>query len=159
MSENVFQEIKEFLDEKNVDYNFFRHEPVRTSKEAAEVRDLSVEEGLKRGAKAMVLRSEGEYYQFVLPANRKINFDSVRDILDTNSVSLADPEKVLEITDCKVGGVPPFGNLFEMPVYVDPSLLENDKIDFNAGMRTVSMELDVDEWKRAVEPKIAYFSK
>ncbi len=158
MSEEVFQNIKEFLDEKNVEYTYFNHRPVKTSKEAAEVRDMTVEEGLKRGAKAMVIRSEGEYYMFVLPANKKIDFGSIRDILDTDSVSLADPEKVKDITGCKVGGVPPFGNLFDIPVFVDPLLFENDKIDFNAGMRTVSMELEADEWRRAVDSVVVGFS-
>jgi len=159
MSEKVFKDIKEFLDGKNIEYSFFRHKAVRTSKEAAEVRDMSVEEGMRRGAKAMVIRSEGEFYQFVLPASKKLDFDSIREVLDSRSVSLADPEEVEEITDCKPGAVPPFGNLFGIPVYVDPSLLENEEIDFNAGLRTVSMEMKAGGWKEAVQPQVVEFAR
>lgn len=159
MSEKVFEQIRSFLDDESVDYSFFRHKAVRTSKEAAVVRDMSVEEGMRRGAKAMVVRSEGEFYQFVLPANRKMDFKKIQKILDSRSVSLAEPDEVEEVTDCKPGAVPPFGNLFGIPVYVDSSLLENEEIDFNAGMRTVSMELKAEDWKEAVQPEVVDFAK
>lgn len=159
MSEKVFEGIKEFLDEENVEYDYFKHKPVMTSKEAAEVREGSVEEGMRRGAKAMVVRSEGEFYQFVLPANKKMDFKKIQKILDSRSVSLAEKDEVEEITDCRIGGVPPFGNLFGIPVLVDPSLLENGEIEFNAGMRTVSMGLEADDWKDAVQPKVVEFAR
>ncbi len=78
MTKVVFERIKQLLDSHSVQYTFFEHEPVRTSEDAARVREritsIPAAEHLKRGAKAMIIRSEGKYYQFVLSAVRKLDF-------------------------------------------------------------------------------------
>ena len=42
---------------------------------------------------------------------------------------------------------------------MDPSLLENEEIDFNAGLRTVSMEMKAGGWKEAVQPQVVEFAR
>ncbi len=81
-----------------------------------------------------------------------------RSILATDSLSFASPEEVLQVTNCKVGGVPPFGNLFNIPVYLDKGMLENVIMDFNAGLQTVSMEMKVEDYLQAVHPIVVEFS-
>jgi len=66
-------------------------------------------------------------------------------------------KEIKEITDCVPGSVPPFGNLFNIPVYVDKSLLENNEIDFNAGELTVSIFMELEDWLNIVHPKIVDF--
>ena len=162
MSRAVFEKIKQLLDSHTIHYTSFEHEPVRTSEDAANVRErltgIPAAEHLKRGAKAMIIRSEGKYYQFVLSAVRKLDFKKVKQVLHTESATLASPEEVQKITDCVPGSVPPFGNLFGIPVYVDPSLLVNETIDFNAGETTVSILMKKDDWDRIVQPEVVSFS-
>ena len=134
---NVIEEIKNLLDKNNISYKIFEHEPTPTSEIAAKVRGTPLE----RGAKALVLRSEGNFLMCVLPANRKLSFRKVKEIIRSRKLSFATPEEVKKVTNCVVGGVPPFGNLFNIPLYIDKNLLNNETIDFNAGLQTVSIEI------------------
>lgn len=162
MSRVVFEKIKKLLDKNKVDYKVLEHEPTPTSMDAARVREnltgMPAEECLKRGAKAMILRSEGKFYQFILSASKKIDMNKAKKVLGTQSLSFANPEEVQKATDCVPGSVPPFGNLFNIPVYVDKSFLENEDIDFNAGEQTVSIFMKRDDWIKAVKPIVAEFS-
>ena len=52
------------------------------------------------------------------------------------------------------GGVPPFGNLFDLEVIVDPKLLENEKIIFNAGDRCFSIAMKSKDYTTLISPTI-----
>ena len=134
---NVVQEIKNLLDKNKVYYKIFEHAPTPTSEIASKVRGTPLE----RGAKALVLRSKGKFLMCVLPGNRKIDFRKVKQIIGSRKLSLATSEEVKKVTNCAIGGVPPFGNLFNILVYLDKRLLNNEVVDFNAGLQTVSIEM------------------
>ncbi len=154
---NPFKAITHALDTAGIPYRIREHAPVRTSGEAAIARGYTQEEGMRRGAKAMIIRSEGRFYQFVLPGNRKLDFRRIKALLGTESASLATAEEVEKAIGCTPGAVPPFGSLFGIPTYVDPALLENGEIDFNAGKHTVSITMRTADWRKAVKPDAAQF--
>lgn len=143
---NVVEEIKRLLDRNKISYKIFKHEPTPTSEIASKVRGTPLE----MGAKSIILRSEGRFLMCVLPGNRKIDFRKVKQILGSRKLSLATAEEVKKVSGCEIGGVPPFGNLFNIPVYLDKSLLDNELIDFNAGLQTVSIEMRSDDYLRMV---------
>ena len=63
--------------------------------------------------------------------------------------------EVVELTGgVQIGGVPPFGNLFDLPIYADPSLFENEKMVFNAGDRGFSVAMKSADWQTLTQPKI-----
>lgn len=150
-----FAKIKKVLDENKVEYKVSEHEPVYTSEQAARIRGVDI----KTGAKSIVVRSKGEFYNFVLSAAKKIDFSKVKKILNLKSVSFASAEEVLKVMHCEIGSVPPFGNLYGLDVYCDNSLLENEYIDFNAGLHTASIRMKSKDWVKIVKPKTADFSK
>ncbi|MEK6812958.1 MAG: YbaK/EbsC family protein, partial [Nanoarchaeota archaeon] len=144
-----------FLDHHKITYQYFEHEPTPTSEIAAKLRGVALE----TGAKAMIIRSEGKFFMLVLPAHKKIDFGKVKTMLNSKSVSFATAEEVQKVTQCIPGGVPPFGNLFGIPVYMDRELLENTVINFNAGLQTVSIEMKVQDWLKIVNPIKTTFTK
>src|SRR3989344_8756300 len=147
---SVPDRIRQLLDSSNINYKYFEHEPTPTSEIASKVRGVP----LDQGAKAMVLRSEGKFFMVVLQAHRKIDFSKMKNILSTKSVSFATHEEVEQVTGCIPGGVPQFGNLFNIPVYADKGITEIDTINFNAGLQTVSIQMNVKDWLKAVQPEI-----
>ena len=147
---SVPDRIKQLLDSHKIAYKYFEHEPTPTSEIASKVRGVP----LDQGAKAMVLRSEGKFFMVVLQAHRKIDFSKMKNILSTKSVSFATHEEVQQVTGCLPGGVPPFGNLFNIPVYADKGITEIDTINLNAGLQTVSIQMNVKDWLKAVQPEI-----
>ncbi|HLD02741.1 MAG TPA: YbaK/EbsC family protein [Candidatus Nanoarchaeia archaeon] len=152
---DVPNEIKKLLDSKDIKYKSFEHEPTPTSEIAAKVRGVSLE----TGAKAMILRSKGNFCMCVLRANNKIDFKKMKSILNTGSVSFATAEEVKKVTDCIPGGVPPFGNLFNIPVYADRNLFKNEIINFNAGLQTFSIQMKTEDWKNVVNPVVEDFAE
>ncbi len=151
----VYNSIIDILKKNNCSYKTFVHEPVLTSEQAARVRgnDLSM------GAKAMVLRSQGKYFMAVVSGAKTIDMKKLKKILKTKSLSFASPEEVLKITGCEPGGVPPFGNLFNIPIFLDSFITKHETIDFNAGLRTHSIEMMLKDYVEIVKPMIAEFSK
>jgi len=132
------------------------HAPVYTSEEAARVRGVE----LKTGVKALVLKTESDNYVMgLVAADRKIDFKKLAKIVGAKKVELASSEKVLKLTGCEVGSVHPFGNLFDLPTYMDGSVLENQMVNFNAGLHTVSIHMKAEDLVKVVKPLVTDFSK
>ena len=148
--------IKELLDRNGISYKVSEHEPVYTSEQAARVRGVE----LKTGVKALVLKSmEGSFVIGLVAADRKIDLKKLAKIVKTKKLRLASPQDVLKITGCEVGSVHPFGSLHELPTYLDSSIMENDMVNFNAGLHTVSIEMKAEDLVKAIRPSIRIFSK
>jgi Ala-tRNA(Pro) deacylase len=147
---NVLESIKKFLDENRVEYKCWTHAPVHTSEEAAKIRGTPIESG----AKALVLRSEGKFLMVVIAGDKKMDLKKVKQAINSRRLSLATPEEVLQATHCVIGSIPPFGNLFNIPVYLDKSLLRSPIINFNAGRHDTSIAMPVNDYKKTVKPVI-----
>lgn len=146
----VVDELKRFLDERKIQYKCWTHEPVRTSEEAAKVRGVP----LSSGAKALVLRSEGKFLMVVIAGDKKMDLKKVKAVIKSRKLSLATPEEALQVTHCAIGSIPPFGNLFTIPVYVDKSLLDSPIINFNAGRHDTSIAMSIEDYQKAVQPVV-----
>ena len=150
--------IKSLIEKNGMWYEYMEHEPVRTSEEAAQVRPL--EYSLSQGAKALIVRIKeygGPKYfaMFVVPGDLKFNYEKTKELLNAKDIRFASEEEVAGFTKgIKVGGVPPFGNLFGLKVFADQKVFENDKIIFNAGDKRVSIALQTEDYKKLVDPQI-----
>lgn len=153
--------IIELLEAHACAFETFEHAAVRTSEEAAAVRP---EYTITQGAKALIVRiktkntdpaNEKQFVQIVVPGDKKFDPKKARAALDAKDIRFATEEEVSNITDGVVpGGVPPFGNLFGLPVYADASLLAQEELIFNAGDRRFSIAMRTDAYQRVVEPHI-----
>ena len=153
--------ITDVLNEADCSYKTYEHDPVRTSEEAAAIRP---EYTIAQGAKALIVRikrknfpkdKEKQLVQIVVPGDAKFDPKKVRQELNAKDVRFALEEEVIKITNGVVpGGVPPFGNLFGLPVYADKSLLENEEIIFNAGDRRFSIAMKSEDYLLVVEPEV-----
>ena len=61
--------------------------------------------------------------------------------------------------DCEVGAMPPFGNLYEVPVFIDESLEEDERIVFNACNHRETVEMSFEDFERIVKPTVAQFGR
>jgi Ala-tRNA(Pro) deacylase len=52
--------------------------------------------------------------------------------------------------------MPPFGNLYDMNVFVADSLAEDEEIAFNAGSHTELVKLAYADFARLVQPKVVH---
>ena len=146
--------IKELLDTNGILYQVLEHEPVYTSEQAARVRGVD----LKTGVKALVLKTKwGDLIMGLVAADRRFDLKKLAKIVGAKSLRLANPQEVLKKTGCEIGSVHPFGNLHNLPTYLDASILENDTVNFNAGLHTVSIQMKTKDLVKAVNPIIESF--
>jgi Ala-tRNA(Pro) deacylase len=95
----------------------------------------------------------------VLPASYRIDFAKLRTFLSTKDVRPAKEEEFGNIfPDCEVGAMPPFGNLYNVPVYVDRSLTEDPEIVFQAGTHRDTMKIRYADYERLAKPKTGEFA-
>jgi Ala-tRNA(Pro) deacylase len=56
--------------------------------------------------------------------------------------------------DSVIGAMPPFGNLYGLPTYVDKHLAEQDYIVFEAGTHTDAIKMNYSDYEKIVKPKV-----
>eukprot|EP00347_Sterkiella_histriomuscorum_P018587 403344942 len=160
----TFEKITTMLREKGIDFNLTTHEPVLTSKAAAEARGAT----LASGAKAMLLKDNSKnvaesalFYLAVMSASKKFSWKLLKKVLKIKNMRFATPEEVYERTGCLPGAVPPFGSSFDTPTLVDESLQKQGQIiNFNCGLRTHSVRMRFEDYIKIEQPKmIAVFTE
>jgi len=149
------KKLKDFLDKNNVKYVTIKHSSAYTSQEIAAKAHISG----KKLAKTVMINVDGKMAMTVLPASYHIDFEILKEIFGTRKVELAtESEFKYRFPDCELGAMPPFGNLYDMEVYMAESLSEDKEIAFNAGSHTELIKLSYSDYERLVEPRIFKFS-
>ena len=151
----VTERLERWLGGHGACFRLLEHAAVFTSEEAAQVRGTPIE----AGAKALVLVAAGEPVHVVLAGHRRVDNARLRAILGTRTLRFATPEELLALTGCVPGAVPPFGNLFGLPVLVDEELTRREEIAFNAGGNAVSIVMRCDDFLQISEARVCRISR
>lgn len=151
---SAYEAVIALLEAHGVEFRRFEHAPVRTSEEAALVRGTPLEQG----AKALVLETDSGLVVAVLSAARRVDYRALKRHLGSKRVQMAPAETVRKATGCEPGGVPPFGHIFGLPTLVDPSLLELEYMDFNAGDRSRSVEMRTADYLKVSGAHVVAFA-
>jgi Ala-tRNA(Pro) deacylase len=113
----------------------------------------------KELAKTVVVNLDGMLVMAVLPASRQVNMERFRLVTEAASARTAtEREFKHRFPDCEPGAMPPFGNLYNMRVYVDELLTRDEEIAFNAGTHRELIRLAYRDFARLVQPVIAKFA-
>jgi Ala-tRNA(Pro) deacylase len=149
------KKLKEFLDGKKVKYVALKHSPAYTAQEIASSAHIKG----KELAKTVIVKIDGKMAMAVLPASYRVDLNALKEAAKAKKVELA-PEKEFRdlFPECETGAMPPFGNLYEMDVYVSSSLAEDENIAFNAGTHTELIQLPYKDFEKLVGPKVIRFS-
>ncbi len=152
----VTEKITNMLNQNGIVFDTFEHEEVRTSEEAAKVRTGYT---IDQGAKALILRVKKDglkkFVMVVVPGSAKFNKDNLKNNFGLTDVRFATEEESFKITNgVQFGGIPPLGNLFGLDVYTEKTLLDNERIIFNAGDRSFSVGMKSSDYIHVVHPTI-----
>lgn len=151
---DVFTKIKNFLDKHKISYQVYQHKAVYTSEEAAKIRGTI----LHQGAKALVMFADKKPIMLIIPADLKVDFNKFKSLFKVKDLRMATKEEVKQLTRVEVGAVPPFGHIFNIPLYIDEHLFENREIVFNAGLHTHSVQMGVADYKKISGGNVGNFS-
>lgn len=149
------QKVREFLEQNSIKYVTITHSTAYTAQEIA----ASAHIPGKDVAKTVMIKIEGRMAMAVLPASFQVDFDAIKKVIGKEDVVLASEEEFKYMfPDCEIGAMPPFGNLYDLPVYVAESLAEDEEIVFNAGTHRDLMRVAFKDFKNLVKPILGKFS-
>lgn len=148
--------IRDYLDKERVKYTVLTHSPAFTAQEIAAASHIPGH----RVAKCVILSIDGELAIAVLPASSNVDLDLLGWIAGAERVELATESEFRDrFPDCETGAMPPLGNLYGMPVYVDEELATEETITFNGGTHTELIQMAYRDFERLVRPKIIEFAR
>ena len=148
--------IKAFLDDHGVKYVSVSHSTAYTAQEAAAMAHIPG----KELAKTVIVKLDDAMAMAVLPASYHVDLVKLAEVTDSQVVELAtEAEFSTLFPDCDTGAMPPFGNLYNLPVYVAESLAEDEEIAFAAGSHRELIRMAYADFNRLVEPNVMRFSE
>jgi len=143
--------LKEFLDSHHVKYVVISHSVAYT---AAGIAGLTHIPG-RELAKTVIVKIDGALAMAVVAASQRVDLTLLKAAAGAKSADLATENEFKEsFPDCEVGAMPPFGNLYGMPVFADESLSLDKEIAFNAGSHRELVRLAWEDFEKLVQPRL-----
>ncbi len=151
----VLKKLKEYLEKNQVSYEVGYHARVYTAQEVAASQHVPG----KEMAKVVMVKANEKVIMLVLPASYQVDMKKLKDVLNSKKVGMIREEDFQELfPDCEIGAMPPFGNLYNLEVWVDQVLTEDDFIVFRAGSHVETFRIKYNDYARLVNPKAGDFS-
>ena len=153
---SITEKLITYLSEHDVKYERRTHAPSETCELSAKHRG----EDIKIGGKTLLFKSKHGFHLFSISAEKGVDNAKVRKILKSKKLRFASSEELMELCGVVKGALPPLGNgFYPFDHYVDESIFENEKIAFNAGDLSISIIMDIEEYKKLIDPVVCKFSK
>jgi Ala-tRNA(Pro) deacylase len=159
------------LDQNKVQYEILHHTEAVTAQRIAQAEHVKG----RHQAKVVMLKSGDQHLIVVLPADHHIDLEKIEKAIG-KSVSLGKENDFKSLfPDSVIGAMPPFGNLYGLPTYVDKHLAEQDRcfgnlyglptyvdkhlaeqdyIVFEAGTHTDAIKMSYSDYEKIVRPKV-----
>ncbi len=143
--------LKDYLDQENVRYTTIKHSTAYTAQEVAQLAHIPGDEM----AKTVIVKIDDKQAMVVLPATEHIDLEILGGALGAKNVCLAtEAEFMPQFSDCEIGAMPPFGNLYHMDVYVEEALSQDEMIAFNACTHNELIEMSYVDFARLAKPEV-----
>jgi Ala-tRNA(Pro) deacylase len=148
--------LENYLRENGVPFEAQQHPRAVTAQEVAASEHVPG----KMLAKTVMVQADGKLFMLALPAPYQVDLERAATALGVANARLSEEEEFEDtFPDCETGAMPPFGNLYGVPVCVEQSLAEDETIVFRAGTHTETMSVRYSDFERLVEPTVAEFAR
>ena len=148
----IARKLEKLLDASGVQYGITLHREAFTAQQVAAAEHVPSDEV----AKPVVFAIPRGYFMAVVPADSGVNLRALRRIVGAQDLRLATEEEMKSLfPDAELGAMPPFGELYGIPMYVDRSLAAQKEIVFNGGTHREAVHMRYDDWERIAHPEMA----
>jgi Ala-tRNA(Pro) deacylase len=138
------------LNESKVRYEILHHPEAVTAQRIAQAEHVKG----RHHAKVVMIKSGEQRLMAVLPADHQIDLEKVGKVIGKTASLDSEKEFKPLFPDCAIGAMPPFGNLYGLPTYVDKSLAAQDYIVFEAGTHSDAIKLSYRDYEKIVKPQV-----
>ncbi len=143
--------LKEFLDDNGIKYVSIRHSPAYTAQEVAASGHIPGREM----AKTVIVRLDGRLAMVAVPASEQVSLERLKETAGAKEAEIAEEAEFKDrFPGCESGAMPPFGNLFDMDVFVSETLAGDEQIAFSAGSHSELLKLAYQDFERLVGPTL-----
>ena len=150
------EKLKKFLEDQQIKYVVISHSTAYTAQEIAALAHVPG----KELAKTVIVKLDDGFAMAVLPASLQVDLSLLKAAAGAKTIALAsEPEFKGKFPDCETGAMPPFGNLYGLPVFVEDSLTKDREIAFNAGSHKELVRLPYADFEKLVRPTVAKFAR
>ena len=147
--------INELLASHHVPFEALHHPPAYTACRMAQMLHVPG----KEVAKPVLLRTGRGYVLVVIPANRYVDLQRIREWMGEEHVEMACEDEMDHLfPNCERGSMPPFGSVFHLHTLVDESLAEDDKIVFQAGTHEEAIRMSYHDYENVERPLTGDFT-
>lgn len=149
---SLSQRLLSLLNEELARYQVLTHDEVFTAQEVA----ASAHVPGREVAKVVVVRDAGGYYLMaVIPATRRLDFAALARATGRGKLELAAEKEVRQLfADCDAGAMPPFGNLYDLPLYLDACFPRAPEIFFQGGNHREVVRMAYADYERLARPMV-----
>ncbi|MGZ6546359.1 MAG: aminoacyl-tRNA deacylase [Actinomycetota bacterium] len=146
------QRLESYLREQGIEFEVTEHRTAFTAQRVAASEHVSG----RAFAKVVMARSDGDLLMLVVPASRMVDLAKVGNVVSKRDVRMAyEYEFAPAFPDCEPGAMPPFGNLYDVPVYADTAMGSREHMVFQAGTHSLTMSVPYADFERVVQPRVA----
>lgn len=145
--------VENYLIERNAQHEVIIHTPEYTAQDVARVTHIH---GINMG-KVVALKADGELLLALIPAHYYIDFDLMAEEMGAFDVELASEDEFQStFPECELGAMPPFADLWNVPLYMSEAFHPDERIAFNAGTWSELIAMDFDEFVEISKPLLIY---
>ncbi len=152
---DAYTQLIALLDERGAHYRLIDH----PSEGRTEVVSPMRGNRLSQAAKCIVLmvkisKKITRHVLAVVPGDARLDLNAVKSLLGGTYISFASPDIAERLAGSVAGTILPFAFNPELELVVDPALLENDELYFNAARLDRSMALRTIDYVALAQPRV-----
>jgi Ala-tRNA(Pro) deacylase len=139
------------LEREGITYQLISHPPAFSAQKIAAAAHIPGREM----AKTVMAKLDHQLVMAILPADRTLNLEHLRLATGADIAMLATELEFNDrFPDCEGGAMPPFGNLYGLPVFMSGELTRLEYFAFNAGNHREIIRVQTRDFIRLVQPRI-----
>jgi Ala-tRNA(Pro) deacylase len=152
----ILSSLQRLLDDAHVHYEVHEHRLALTAVETATADNVPPSEMVE----VVVVCGSDRLLMAALPASHTLDLDCLRDTVGDETLRLASEREFAGVFPaCELGAIPPFGQLFGMPLWVDDSLGREKETAFSGGNHHETVHLAYPDYVRLAKPQFGSFSR
>ncbi len=101
--------------------------------------------------KTLIFNADGELIVVLMHGDKEVSTKELARQLNVKKVEAADQKSAMNATGYQFGGTSPFGTKKNLPIYIENTIIELDKIYINGGKRGFIIEIAIDDLPKLLD--------
>jgi len=139
---SISQSVSTFIQQRGPQYTVLSHDRTRTLEATAD----STHAPYAKMLRAVIMNDGERQYMAILPVTHVLDFKALQARLGRELYVASYRDFSNKFECCERGSVPPIGEPFGLPVFVDQSIAKLDEVFFEPGSHTVAIKMNAQDY-------------